>query len=177
MIRSIWIILIILFVMFYFISPYDLIPDFFGLLGRVDDFALIGWLIWFIRRILSKRRGTYYQYQKQWSTGANTWQSQRVSDYNKETVWEDLKDNSNGRYEKDYKQHMAAESSEQKIEDPYVVLNVSPNASKEEIKKAYKELLKKYHPDKVAHLGEEFQKIAHKKIIEIQKAYEMLMKG
>jgi DnaJ like chaperone protein len=33
-----------------------------------------------------------------------------------------------------------------------------------------------YHPDKVAHLGEELQKVAHRKAVEIQQAYEQLRK-
>ena len=60
--------------------------------------------------------------------------------------------------------------------DPRVILNVSRYATKDQIKKAYKELIKKYHPDKVAYLGDEFQKMAHKKMVNIQKAYETLMR-
>jgi DnaJ-class molecular chaperone len=32
----------------------------------------------------------------------------------------------------------------------------------------------RYHPDKVAHLGKEFQELAHKKLLAIQRAYEIL---
>lgn len=58
--------------------------------------------------------------------------------------------------------------------DPYEVLGVARNASASEIKHAYRELAKKYHPDKVSHLGDEFREIAHKKFKEIQAAYDAL---
>lgn len=54
------------------------------------------------------------------------------------------------------------------------VLGVTPGASSEEIRRAYLEMVKKYHPDRVAHLGEEFKELAHKKFVEIQAAYERL---
>ncbi|MCS7054100.1 MAG: J domain-containing protein [Ignavibacterium sp.] len=60
-------------------------------------------------------------------------------------------------------------------EDYYSILGVDINASKEEIKKAYIELMKKYHPDKFAHLSKEFQELANKKAQKINKAYEYLM--
>lgn len=60
-------------------------------------------------------------------------------------------------------------------EDPYNILGVQPGASKEEIKAAYKRLAAQYHPDKVQHLGKEFQELAHKKFVAIQKAYDELM--
>jgi DnaJ-class molecular chaperone len=53
-------------------------------------------------------------------------------------------------------------------------LEVSPSASSEEIKAAYKRAVARYHPDKVAHLGTEFQELAHKKLLAIQEAYEIL---
>ena len=61
-------------------------------------------------------------------------------------------------------------------ENPYTVLGVNPGASQEEIKTAYKRLASQYHPDKVQHLGKEFQELAHKKFVAIQKAYDALVK-
>ena len=57
-------------------------------------------------------------------------------------------------------------------EKDYEILGVSSTASKEEIKKAYKDLIKKFHPDKVQHLGDEFKNFAEDKIKKINKAYE-----
>lgn len=54
----------------------------------------------------------------------------------------------------------------------YKILEVSPDATNEEIKKAYRELAKKYHPDKVSHLGEEVKKAAEEKIVKLNAAYE-----
>ena len=59
--------------------------------------------------------------------------------------------------------------------DPYQVLGISPGASKAEIQQAYRARLAEYHPDKVNHLGEELQKLAHEKVLEITKAYEQLL--
>lgn len=57
------------------------------------------------------------------------------------------------------------------------VLGVGHDASADDIRRAYLDLVKKYHPDRVAHLGEEFKELAHKKFIEIQGAYERLGGG
>lgn len=57
--------------------------------------------------------------------------------------------------------------------NPYEVLGVSENADEETIKKAYRELVKKYHPDK--YVNNPLADLAGEKIKEINKAYDMLM--
>jgi uncharacterized membrane protein YkvA (DUF1232 family) len=61
--------------------------------------------------------------------------------------------------------------------DPYQILGVSRNASQQEIKTAFRKQAQRYHPDRVSHLGEEFQQLAKEKFQEIQKAYEILSGG
>mgnify|MGYP002658845731 CR=1 FL=1 len=58
------------------------------------------------------------------------------------------------------------------IHDPYKVLGVSRDASDDEIKKAYRELARKYHPDNYA--GNPLADLVEEKMKEINAAYEML---
>ncbi len=58
--------------------------------------------------------------------------------------------------------------------NPYEVLGVSENADEETIKKAYKELVKKYHPDK--YVNNPLADLAAEKMKEVNKAYDMLTK-
>ena len=50
------------------------------------------------------------------------------------------------------------------------------SSSQETIRSAYRARMNEYHPDKVDHLGEELQELAHRKVLEIQKAYRQLKK-
>lgn len=54
----------------------------------------------------------------------------------------------------------------------YTILEVKPSASDEAVKRAYKEMSKKYHPDKLEHLGEGVKRAAQDKFLRVQKAYE-----
>lgn len=58
--------------------------------------------------------------------------------------------------------------------DPWAVLEVRRGASREEIARAYRQQMKRYHPDRVSGLGEELQRLAHQKTLEIQRAYAEL---
>jgi molecular chaperone DnaJ len=60
------------------------------------------------------------------------------------------------------------------IMDPYKVLGVSPSASNDEIKKAYRELSRKYHPD--SYIDNPLSDLAEEKFKEVQEAYEQIMK-
>ena len=59
------------------------------------------------------------------------------------------------------------------MRDPYEVLGVSRDASDEELKKAYRSLCKKYHPD--LHAGQPDEKEAEARFVEIQQAYQRIM--
>jgi DnaJ like chaperone protein len=56
----------------------------------------------------------------------------------------------------------------------YKVLEIQPAASNEDVKKAYRNMALKYHPDKVSYLGEDFQKAAEEKFKKVKEAYEKI---
>jgi len=58
----------------------------------------------------------------------------------------------------------------------YKVLGIDRSANDEEVKKAFRKMAMKYHPDKVSYLGEDFQKIAHEKFRKVNEAYEQIKK-
>ncbi|CAG0967568.1 MAG: DnaJ domain-containing protein [Bacteroidetes bacterium] len=59
----------------------------------------------------------------------------------------------------------------------YQILEITKDVNDEEVKKAYRKMAMKYHPDKVAHLGEEVQKAANEKFQKVQKAFENIKKS
>ena len=58
----------------------------------------------------------------------------------------------------------------------YKILEISPEATEIEVKKAYRKMAAKFHPDKVHHLGEEFQKMAEEKFKTLNDAYSQIKK-
>jgi DnaJ like chaperone protein len=58
--------------------------------------------------------------------------------------------------------------------DPYKVLEIAQNIPDAAVKKAYRKLVVKYHPDKTQDLGEEYQQQARNRFLAIQDAYEQI---
>lgn len=56
------------------------------------------------------------------------------------------------------------------------ILGTHQNASRDEIRKAYRQRMSEYHPDKVAQLGRELREVAERKSKEINAAYDFVMK-
>ncbi len=63
------------------------------------------------------------------------------------------------------------------VNSDYIVLGIEPNATDDEVKKAYRQMAIKFHPDKVASMGEDFQKGAKEKFQKIQDSYEAIKKS
>lgn len=74
----------------------------------------------------------------------------------------------------DYRSMLAMFSKDSKA--AYKILEVEPTASDEDIKKSYRRLAVMHHPDKVQHLGPEFEKAAQEKFKAINEAYEQIKK-
>ena len=148
-------ILLIILGLIYVLSPYDLFPDFVIGWGWLDDLIILGLLWRYLKKLSQKKidaRNFYHQSRQFYGSERDKGFSEKKAP------------GGDFRFE---------ETSKSK--DPHTVLNVSRGASSEEIRKAYKQLANKYHPDKVLHLGEEFRKLAEERFKEIQEAYRKLM--
>ena len=60
------------------------------------------------------------------------------------------------------------------VDNAYKVLEIEKSVTDSEVKKAYRKMVKKHHPDKLQHLGEEHLQGAEKKFRQVQKAYESI---
>jgi uncharacterized membrane protein YkvA (DUF1232 family) len=147
-----WIILICCLWLLYVVSPIDLLPDVFPGIGWADDLLSLAGVYWFIRRLQA-------QVSQRASQGDFRTSSQNArTSPGENTRAEDMDDAT----------HTGPP------ENPWDVLGVEPDASPEQIHAAYTQLMLKYHPDRVAHLGEEFQRLAHRKTLAITDAYNTL---
>lgn len=59
-------------------------------------------------------------------------------------------------------------------ESAYLILGIEKTVTNDEVKAAYRKMAKKYHPDKLQHLGDEHVKGAEEKFKQVQKAYEQV---
>jgi DnaJ like chaperone protein len=62
------------------------------------------------------------------------------------------------------------------VNSDYLILEIQPSVSDDEVKKAYRKMAVKFHPDKVAALGDDVQKAAKEKFQKVQSAYENIKK-
>ena len=62
------------------------------------------------------------------------------------------------------------------VNSDYKILGIDASATDSEVKKAYRKMAISHHPDKVASMGEEYQKGAQEKFMKIQEAYENIKK-
>ena len=90
-----------------------------------------------------------------------------------QTLFKELRLNPN--YKSQFDAHF--KPKKQNTTDLYSLFGLKPTATKTEIKKAYREACKKHHPDKVQHLGKEFQKIAEEKMKKLNESYDILIKN
>ncbi|GGE34635.1 TerB family tellurite resistance protein [Psychroflexus planctonicus] len=64
----------------------------------------------------------------------------------------------------------------QSADNAYKILEIEKSATDDEVKKAYRKMAKKYHPDKLQHMDEAYQKGAQEKFTKVQEAYERIQK-
>ena len=63
------------------------------------------------------------------------------------------------------------------LENYYKILEVDKNSTNDEIKKSYRKLVMKYHPDKLQGVSDDIVKLANEKFLTIQDAYEKIMQS
>lgn len=61
------------------------------------------------------------------------------------------------------------------LEDAHTVLDITPDASDEAVDAAYRRMMSKFHPDRVAGAGEEIRNLAEERAREINVAYDIIM--
>lgn len=72
--------------------------------------------------------------------------------------------------------HSVKATYKHNIDSDYTVLEITKEATDDEVKKAYRRMAVKYHPDKVAHLGDDVQKGAKEKFQRLNQAYDNIKK-
>jgi DnaJ like chaperone protein len=148
-----WKIILIALALLYILNPFDLLPDMIIGWGWIDDLVILGFL-WRYVHLLKKRR---------------QFQNYRQGDPNYSS---EQKHSNTAGHGKDRSKPNNQDPSA--VRNAYDILEIERGSSQEDIKRAYRRLAGKYHPDKVEHLGDEFKKLAEKRFKEIQQAYQEL---
>jgi DnaJ like chaperone protein len=150
-----WKIILIGLALLYILNPFDLLPDMIIGWGWIDDLVILGFL-WRYFYLMKKKREAF---QKYYQNGRNTHSDEN---YKKAAGENSSRSNTQAR-------------SSSAFWDPYKILEIQKGASQEDIKRAYRQLAGKYHPDKVEHLGDEFKVLAEQRFKEVQQAYQELI--
>ncbi|MDI6785332.1 MAG: DnaJ domain-containing protein [bacterium] len=140
--------LFIIAVLFYILCPLDIVPDFFIGGGWIDDIIVLIAAIVYYKRKFGEIPDLDSLFRRYQHQRKN-----RKEDFNR-----------------------AQETTKDRKRDPYSILGVSNGDSSDEIKAAYRKLALQCHPDKVESLGKELKELAHKKMVDIQLAYEEVKK-
>lgn len=160
----------------YLVSPWDILPEgiasYFGL---IDDVFIISTIVYLLRYNRLPNFNFLKQFKKyKFKQEEEPFKSdQSFSNHQNNHTKEDFENHSQSDSNQSSNQEF--KNNQNKNRTPYEILGVSHDAEKKEIQQAYKDAIKKYHPDKVSHLGEEFAHLANQKFLEIQKAYDDLM--
>ncbi|MEW6439605.1 MAG: DnaJ domain-containing protein [bacterium] len=139
--------LLVVLLVLYLVSPIDLVPDFLGPAGRVDDILAVVAGLLFLQALRTGRRLRNVR-------GSRAPHAEE-----------------GGREQADAGACGPEKDAGRDPADPYEVLGVSRDAPMEEIRARYKEQLLRYHPDRVHHLGREFQELADQKTKRINTAF------
>ena len=161
-------ILLILLGLAYLIAPVDIIPEILvPFLGWVDD----GLVLYCIFYLIRYGKLPWFFFKRNQGDGFGKKPASRFGpDPESHT-------NTNGpgsRTTAGNQKFSSNVNSSQTPKPAHEILGVAKDASWEEIQAAYKQQVKKYHPDKLSHLGKEFSDLAAKRFVEIQKAFESL---
>ncbi|HEY8516095.1 MAG TPA: J domain-containing protein [Candidatus Binatia bacterium] len=162
--RFVVVLLVCLLLLLYVRSPIDLLPDRIGLLGLLDDLLLAFFAVWWLRRGGGAQRPRMTARQR----------ARGPAGFGAAGAGQRAGEGRAGQGGAEGDDARDAASGAEPAWDPYAVLGVARDASAEEIARAYREQMKLYHPDRVAGLGRELQELAHRKAVEIQRAYAEL---
>lgn len=158
--RALVIVLACIVIFVYVRSPFDLLPDGMGLLGVLDDLLVAFGIVWWLRnrasvpprpRTTARQRARGPGERARAASGGSAGAAGAASD--------------------------GGGAASPPPWDPYAVLGIHRGATVEEIRDAYRAQMKLYHPDRVADLGPELQEVAHRKSLDIQRAYSEIGPG